>query len=29
MHENAFLYLDPPYVDSYNGGYNYTHDEEI
>ena len=31
--ENAFLYLDPPYVDSYNGGYsNYTgksHDEDM
>ncbi len=31
--ENAFLYLDPPYVDSYNGAYsNYTgetHDENM
>lgn len=31
--ENAFLYLDPPYMDSYNAGYstyqNKTHDEDL
>ena len=23
--EDAFLYLDPPYMDSFNGGYTYFH----
>jgi site-specific DNA-adenine methylase len=31
--ENAFLYLDPPYLDSYNSGYgtyqNKSHDENL